>query len=89
MFGVYEISAHFTNPVDFIISQRAHFTTELLAKEWADLKARKEYTNVSFVVINLTNGEVAHTAQGTRAIKNTENKIEPSTILEGRVDLQV
>lgn len=87
MFGVYEISAHFTNPVDFIINQRAHFTTEFLAREWAELKAKKEHTNVSFVVIDLSNGTVVSTSQGARAIKVYENK-EPANVLPGKVDLQ-
>lgn len=87
MFGVYEISAHLTTPVDLIISQRAHFTTDFLAREWADLKAKKEFSNVNFVVINLTSGEVAHTAQGARAIKNYE-EAKQSTVLTGKVDIQ-
>lgn len=55
MFGVYEAYSCDNIPS---LTQHAHFTTELLAKEWAELKAKKEYTNVSFVVINLTDGTV-------------------------------
>jgi len=88
MFGVYQITTYATTPIDLTIAYRASFTTEFLAKEWADIKAKKEYSSILFTVLDLKSGEVIHQVQGARQLKTPMYPDEPRETLIGKVDIQ-
>ena len=87
MFGVYEAYSCDNTPS---LTQRAHFTTDFLAREWAELKAKKEFSNLTFVVINFTTGAVLHQFTGVRTPKNYSKEYNDlnNTVLTGKVDIQ-